>query len=30
MAVAEGNFGRLAQQQRYTDGNARHQLDPSL
>jgi hypothetical protein len=30
MAVAEGNFGRLAQQKRYTDDNARQQLDPSL
>ena len=32
MAVAEGNFGRLGphQQQRYTDGNARIQLDPSV
>ena len=30
MAVAEGNFGRLAQQRRYTDDNARQQLDPSL
>lgn len=29
MAVAEGNFGRLAQQQRYTTANARLQLDPS-
>ena len=30
MAVAEGDFGRLAQQKRYTDDNARQQLDPSL
>ncbi|MGH8968671.1 MAG: glycogen debranching protein [Actinomycetes bacterium] len=32
MAVAEGNFGRLGagQQQRYTTGNARIQLDPSV
>jgi hypothetical protein len=30
MAVAEGNFGRLAQQRRYTTGNARIQLDPSV
>jgi hypothetical protein len=30
MAVAEGNFGRLAAQRRYTTGNARIQLDPSL
>jgi hypothetical protein len=30
MAVAEGNFGRLARQKRYTDDNARQQLDPSL
>jgi hypothetical protein len=32
MAVAEGNFGRLgrAQQQYYTTGNARIQLDPSV
>jgi hypothetical protein len=30
MAVAEGNFGRLAQQRRYTDDNARQQLDPAL
>ena len=32
MAVAEGNYGRLAadQQGRYTTGNARIQLDPSL
>lgn len=30
MAVAEGNFGRLAQQQRYTTDLARQQLDPSL
>jgi hypothetical protein len=30
MAVAEGNFGRLAQQKRYTDDNARQQLDPKL
>jgi hypothetical protein len=31
MAVGEGNFGRMgaAQQQRYTTGNARIQLDPS-
>ena len=30
MAVAEGNYGRLAQQRRYTTANARLQLDPSL
>jgi hypothetical protein len=32
MAVAEGNFGRLGegQQQRYTTGNARIQLDPDV
>ncbi len=30
MAVAEGNFGRLAQQRTYTDDNAKIQLDPSL
>jgi len=32
MAVAEGNFGRLGadQQQRYTTGNARIQLDPTV
>jgi hypothetical protein len=30
MAVAEGNYGRLAQQRRYTDDNARQQLDPSV
>ncbi|WP_328991149.1 glycogen debranching protein [Kribbella sp. NBC_01245] len=32
MAVAEGNFGRLGplQQQRYTTGNARIQLDPKV
>jgi hypothetical protein len=32
MAVAEGNYGRLAndQQGRYTTGNARIQLDPSV
>ena len=32
MAVAEGNFGRLGadQQQRYTTGNARIQLDPNV
>ena len=32
MAVAEGNFGRLGEdeQQRYTTGNARIQLDPSV
>src|SRR5256885_1509729 len=30
MAVAEGNYGRLAQQRRYTTGNARIQLDPSV
>jgi hypothetical protein len=29
MAVAEGEFGRLAQQRRYTDANARAQLDPA-
>jgi hypothetical protein len=28
MAVAEGNYGRLTQQQRYTTANARSQLDP--
>ena len=32
MAVAEGNFGRLGQKQQqvYTTGNARIQLDPSV
>jgi hypothetical protein len=32
MAVAEGNFGRLGEdeQQRYTTGNARIQLDPDV
>ena len=32
MAVAEGNFGRLGEdeQQRYTTGNARIQLDPTV
>jgi hypothetical protein len=30
IAVAEGNYGRLAQQRRYTTGNARIQLDPSV
>jgi hypothetical protein len=30
MAVAEGNYGRLAQQRRYTTANARLQLDPSV
>jgi hypothetical protein len=30
MAVAEGNYGRLAQQRRYTTANARSQLDPSV
>lgn len=30
MAVAEGNYGRLAQQQIYTTDNARLQLDPAL
>ncbi|MCO6005124.1 hypothetical protein NE236_09020 [Actinoallomurus purpureus] len=30
MAVAEGNYGRLAQQRTYTTDNARIQLDPSL
>jgi hypothetical protein len=32
MAVAEGNFGRLGEdeQQRYTTGNARIQLDPGV
>ena len=30
MATAEGNFGRLAQQQAYTTANARSQLDPSV
>jgi hypothetical protein len=29
-AVAEGNYGRLAQQHFYTTGNARIQLDPSV
>ncbi|BCJ48850.1 hypothetical protein Asp14428_03250 [Actinoplanes sp. NBRC 14428] len=28
MAVAEGNYGRLPQQRRYTTANARSQLDP--
>ncbi|WP_205718573.1 hypothetical protein [Actinomadura sp. WMMA1423] len=30
MAVAEGNYGRLGQQRRYTGANARIQLDPAL
>jgi hypothetical protein len=30
MAVAEGNYGRLAAQRRYTTGNARIQLDPDV
>lgn len=30
MAVAEGNYGRLAQQRIYTTDNARLQLDPTL
>ena len=30
MAVAEGNYGRLAAQRRYTTGNARIQLDPAV
>ncbi len=30
MAVAEGDYGRLDRQRRYTDANARQQLDPSL
>jgi hypothetical protein len=30
MAVAEGNYGRLGQQRRYTTGNARIQLDPRV
>ncbi|GAA2656516.1 hypothetical protein [Streptomyces vastus] len=30
MAVAEGNFGRLGPQRRYTTGNARIQLDPAV
>jgi len=30
MAVAEGNYGRLAQQRRYTTANARIQLDPTV
>jgi len=30
MATAEGNFGRLTQQARYTTANARSQLDPSV
>jgi hypothetical protein len=30
MAVAEGNYGRLSQQRRYTTGNARIQLDPTV
>ena len=30
MAVAEGNYGRLAQQRHYTTANARSQLDPSV
>jgi hypothetical protein len=30
IAVAEGNYGRLAQQRRYTTANARSQLDPAV
>jgi hypothetical protein len=30
IAVAEGNYGRLAQQRRYTTANARIQLDPAV
>jgi hypothetical protein len=30
MAVAEGNYGRMAQQRRYTTANARSQLDPEV
>jgi hypothetical protein len=30
MAVAEGNYGRLGPQRRYTTGNARIQLDPTV
>jgi hypothetical protein len=30
MAVAEGNYGRLDQQRRYTTSNARIQLDPAV
>lgn len=30
MAVAEGDYGRLAQQRTYTDDNAKIQLDPAL
>jgi hypothetical protein len=30
MAVAEGNYGRLTGQQKYTDANARSQLDPAV
>ncbi|WP_203927537.1 hypothetical protein [Virgisporangium ochraceum] len=30
MAVAEGNYGRLDAQRRYTTGNARIQLDPAV
>ena len=30
MAVAEGNYGRLDAQRRYTTGNARVQLDPAV
>ncbi|MQA77161.1 MAG: glycogen debranching protein [Streptosporangiales bacterium] len=30
MAVAEGNYGRLVEQRRYTMGNARIQLDPKV
>jgi hypothetical protein len=30
MAVAEGNYGRLGPQRRYTTGNARIQLDPDV
>jgi hypothetical protein len=30
MAVAEGNYGRLAQQRQYTGANARSQLDPAV
>ncbi|MBO0828438.1 MAG: hypothetical protein J2P24_11720 [Streptosporangiales bacterium] len=30
MSVAEGNYGRLAQQRTYTTGSARMQLDPAV
>ncbi|MBP2326842.1 hypothetical protein JOF56_007227 [Kibdelosporangium banguiense] len=30
MAVAEGNYGRMTQQRRFTTGNARIQLDPAV